>query len=111
MLETYKKYGKKFTISAIGQLQSVDVDMSNFSAYYKITKGKLNGQVLAEGPMDYVADTNRFEKEIDTSGANWEVGIYYYDIRITDDNDNDYWSEPVKLTLQDRNSPPNSVSG
>lgn len=42
---------------------------------------------------------------IDTGDAPWRPGTYYYDIRITDPDGHDYWSEPVKLTLRNRNTP------
>jgi hypothetical protein len=42
---------------------------------------------------------------IDTGDEPWRAGTYYYDIRITDPDGHDYWSEPVKLTLRNRNTP------
>lgn len=42
---------------------------------------------------------------IDTGDPPWKPGVYYYDVRVTDDGGHDYWSEPVELTLTDRNTP------
>lgn len=42
---------------------------------------------------------------IDTGDEPWRPGTYYYDLRITDPDGNDFWSEPVMLTLNNRNTP------
>lgn len=61
------------------------------------------GTALVEPIMtiaDGVATTT-----IDTGDSPWKARSYYYDIRITDPDGNDYWSEPVKLTLSKRTTP------
>ena len=37
--------------------------------------------------------------EIDTGEAPWVAGVYIYDVRITDPDGHDAWSEKVQLTL------------
>lgn len=37
--------------------------------------------------------------EIDTGDAPWVAGVYLYDVRITDPDGHDAWSEKVQLTL------------
>lgn len=37
--------------------------------------------------------------EIDTGDAPWVRGVYLYDVRLTDPDGNDAWSEKTQLTL------------
>lgn len=42
---------------------------------------------------------------IDTGDSPWLVGNYHFDVRFTDQDGNDYWSEPWLLQVQARNTP------
>lgn len=74
-----------------------------WSAACRITKDKIGGDVILNPTMtiaDGVATT-----EIDTGDPEWCAGTFYYDIRLTDSDGNDYWSSPVRLILANRNTP------
>lgn len=45
---------------------------------------------------------------IDTGESPWAPGIYVYDVRVTDPDGQDFWSEPVQLKLLNRNTPASS---
>jgi len=69
----------------------------------RITSQTIGGTIVAEPIMviqDGVASCS-----IDTGDAPWVPTTYYYDIRITDPDGNDYWTEPVQLILRRRNTP------
>jgi len=42
---------------------------------------------------------------IDTRADGYSPGLYAYDVRLTDPDGNDYWSERVRLTLASRVTP------
>tara|TARA_R110000796_G_scaffold173868_1_gene290842 strand:- start:28680 stop:29003 length:324 start_codon:yes stop_codon:yes gene_type:complete len=42
---------------------------------------------------------------IETDAAFDAGSIYFYDVRLTDPSGFDYWTDPVKLTVNDRNTP------
>lgn len=100
-------WGETYDLEA----QAKDVDGvaivmdGTWSAACRFTKARVNGEtVLAEAMTiaDGVATL-----EVDTGAAAFdEPGVYFYDIRLTDADGNDYWSEPVKLTLKNRNTLP-----
>ena len=77
-----------------------------WSAYYRVTKDKIGGAIVAEGAMTIAAGTA--SATIDTAATGWAPGDYFYDCRVTDPDGYDDWTQPVKLTLEPRNSPPSS---
>lgn len=42
---------------------------------------------------------------VDTGGDRWGPGTYYIDVRFTDPDGNDHWSETYQIILKDRNTP------
>ena len=67
------------------------------------TSDHVGGTVMAEPTMTIAAGVAT--ASIDTGAAIWSVGDYFYDIRLTDPDGNDYWTDPIKLEIQTRNTP------
>lgn len=76
-----------------------------YQAACRIAK-TIGGAAIAEPPMT-IAD-GKATATIDTGDAEYTARTYYYDVRITDPDGADYWSEPVKLTLVNRTTPASS---
>jgi hypothetical protein len=74
-----------------------------WSAACRITKFRVGGQLLVSPTMTIAAGVAT--ATIDTGDDEWGPGEYVYDIRLTDPTGNDFWTEPVKLVLENRNSP------
>jgi hypothetical protein len=64
---------------------------------------KVGGATVADIPMTIAAGVAT--GQIDTGDSPWTVGMFYFDIRFTDADGNDYWSEPWQLEIQPRNTP------
>lgn len=75
----------------------------SWSAAYRITRRHVGGKLINEGEMT-IAD-GVATKALDTGVLALAAGIYVYDVRITDPDGNDFWSEPVELTIEERNTP------
>lgn len=76
---------------------------NTWQAACRITRQAIGGPVTAEPVMTIAAGAASCT--LDTGAAEWAATTYYYDIRITDPDGNDYWTEPVRLTIQKRNTP------
>jgi len=74
-----------------------------WSAALRVTKTSVGGPIIAEPTMTIAAGAATCA--IDTGDAPWKPGVFYYDIRFTDPDGNDFWSEQVELTLTNRNTP------
>lgn len=98
-------YGETYDIEAAAQDANGDpiIIDGTWSAACRITKNKIGGPIIAE-PTMAIAD-GKATCTLDTGDDPWTAGTYYYDIRITDPDGNDQWSEAVRLTLTDRNTP------
>lgn len=73
-----------------------------WSAAYRFCKSEINGTEVQAGPMNIVGGKAR--ADIDTGDAPFEVGVFWWDVRLTDPDGNDYWSQPVRLILENRNA-------
>jgi hypothetical protein len=73
-----------------------------YQAACRVTR-EVSGATLIDVPV-VIAD-GMVKASIDTGDNPWKAATYYYDIRITDPDGHDYWSEPVRLTLNPRNTP------
>lgn len=105
MAEDTIVHGETYGISV--SIQDVDGDPltldGTWSAACRVTRNKVGSASIVE-PVMVIAD-NAATTELDTGDEPWMPGVYYYDIRLTDPDGHDYWTEPVKLTLSDRNAP------
>jgi hypothetical protein len=72
-----------------------------YSAAYRVnTAIDASGTDIALAAMT-IAD-GKATASIDTGATGWATGIYYYDVRITDPDGHDYWSETIKLNVVPR---------
>lgn len=74
-----------------------------WQAACRITRQTVGGPTIAEPTMTIVGGAAKCT--LDTGDDHWSPTTHYYDIRLTDPDGNDYWTEPVRLTLQKRNTP------
>ena len=93
-------YGETYDLSvsvkdADGDLVTLD---GTYSAAYRFTDSReVGGTQIAAGSMtiaDGVATAS-----IDTGDDPWVPGIYYYDVRITDPDGNEYVSSMIQLVI------------
>lgn len=97
-------YGLEATVSdANGDAITLD---GTWSAACRVTKGEVGSSMFFEPTVSIVG--GKVTGEIDTGAAIWRPGAYYYDVRVTDSDGNDIWSEPVELVLRTRNTPPSA---
>lgn len=97
------KRGETFSFSA----EFLDVDGvavpvdETWSFGLRICKGGIGGETFVDVPVALVdgALSGTYDTE------DMLPGIYYYDIRATDPDGNDEWSDPVKLTIDPTNTP------
>ena len=98
-------WGESYDISA--SLQDPDrnevVIDGSWSAACRFCKQRIDGPVIFESSM--AISENAASVAIDTGDPEWSPGVYFYDIRVTDADGNDYWSDPIQLTLSKRATP------
>lgn len=99
------KWGETYDIQAqAGDVDGVPIVMDGtWSAAVLITRQLVGGATVAEPAMTMVDGAATCS--IDTGSEGWAPGVYYYDVRLTDPDGNDYWCEAVKLVVENRNSP------
>ena len=94
------------TIPIIGGARNAagaDIFMDGtWSAACRITRDRIGGTVVAEPAM--AISGGQAVTQIDTREAGWTVGTYFYDIRITNPDGDDFWTDPIKLKLEPRNA-------
>lgn len=78
-----------------------------WSAAARVCTEQVGGPTFADYPLTLTPEGG-FSATVDTSEAPWTEGEYYYDIRITDASGVDYWSQPIKLILTPRCTPPSA---
>lgn len=101
-------WGETYDISvtakdANGDAIAID---GTWEAAIRIVRDRIGGPEIESGAMT-IAD-NAATYSIDTGKAPWTADTYVYDIRLTDPDGNDYWCEPIELTLSDRVTLPSS---
>jgi hypothetical protein len=98
-------WGESYKISVSAQNPNGDAISINGSwgAACRITKDYIGGDVILNATMT-IAD-NVASTVLDTGNDEFSYGVYYYDVRLTDEGGHDYWTEPVRLILANRNSP------
>ena len=98
-------HGETYDISIQIQDENGDpvVIDNTWSVACRVTSLSMCGSTVAEPTMTIA--NGGASCSIDTGESNWYPGTFYYDIRLTDPDGNDYWTEPVQLTLLKRNTP------
>lgn len=99
------KHGEAYDVSITAKdAAGVVLDMDGtWEAMLRITRGQIGGPVVATLEMT-IADSAA-SVAIDTRAAIWSPGVYIYDVRLTDPEGYDYWSQPVQLFVETRNTP------
>ena len=102
------KLGETYDLSISGQdADGAAVDFpAGWSAACRVCEGRLNGDVVEDVTLTLAGGV--FTGSIDTGSGDYSAGVYYYDVRFTDDAGNDFWSEPVRLMIGNRQTPPAS---
>jgi len=77
-----------------------------WSVACRITSGQVGGTLVLEPTLTIAAGVAT--GSIDTGDSEWSPGDYYYDVRLTDPDGDDYWTEPVHLKILNRNTPASS---
>ena len=99
-------WGETYDISITPQdADGNPVEMDEtWQAACRVCKGsRPGGQTFLEPTMtiaDGVASCS-----LDTGDEGWSATAYTYDIRVTDPDGNDYWTETIQLVLEKRNTP------
>lgn len=101
-------WGESYDIAAqAGDAAGEPITMDGtWSAALRITRQLLGGETVVDLPMPIVDGAAQIS--LDTGEEGWAPGTYIYDTRLTDPDGYDYWSEPVKLVLRNRNTPPSA---
>lgn len=73
-----------------------------WSAACRITKDRVGGTLVLEPTMTIA--NGIASAEIDTGDSPFCAGTFWYDIRLTDASGNDFWTNPVRLILKNRNA-------
>lgn len=98
-------WGETYEISIAAQDASeASIPLDNtWQAACAISSGRVGGPIVAEPTMTIAAGVAT--ATIDTGEAEWSAGEFYYDIRITNPDGEDFWTDPVKLRILNRNTP------
>ena len=98
-------WGETYDISLAAQdADGVAITLDGtWSAACRFTKTDIGGEIIANPTMTIAAGVATCQ--IDTGDAEWSHGVFYYDIRLTDADGYDYWTEPVRLKILNRNAP------
>jgi hypothetical protein len=98
-------HGETYDIEVSGQdSEGAPVPIDNtWLAQCRFTLGEIGGQITAEPTMTIANDVA--SASIDTGDDEWYPLVYFFDVRLTDPDGNDFWTEPIELTLQEKNTP------
>lgn len=99
------KHGETYDINIEAQdADGVAIVLDDtWQARLRVTREKIGGEVIADVTLAIAAGVAT--TSLDTGDAEWRAGVYFYDACLTDDEGHDYWTQPVKLTLEARNTP------
>ena len=97
-------YGETYSFSVSATDENGDAISLDgiYTAAVRIRRGGIDGPVIIDLALDL---TDGASNSIDTGDDPWTAGTYYYDIRFTDGDGNDFWSPPVRLVLSPRVTP------
>lgn len=74
-----------------------------WSGSCRVCEDYINGPLVLEPVM--TIENEAVVGSIDTGDEPFRNGVYFYDVRVTDSDGNDYWSFPVKLIIEPRSAP------
>lgn len=100
MIKDTIKCGETYVIPAEardGEGNTLVMD-NTWSAACRIISKKTKAIVLDQVSMPIA--NGKASISLDTGNAPWAPGIYLYDIRITDPDGNDSWSEQIQVTME-----------
>lgn len=98
------KWGETYDVSVTPQdANGDDIVMDGSWSAEMVVTTKLGGPVFVEPPIAIVG--GKAEVSIDTGDEPWAPGRYIYDVRLTDPDGHDQWTEPIVLILENRNTP------
>ena len=97
--------GETYTISASGQDENgaAFAIPGTWEVKARIMADTYNGDVVAD--LTLAIANGVASVSMDTGNSPFAAGIYFYDIRITDADGNDFWSDMVKLVITTRITP------
>ena len=97
------KRGETFSFSAEFEDATGDpvVIDDTWQVALRICKEGVGGETAADPTITIAGGTASGSFDTETL----EAGVYYYDIRVTDPDGNDDWSEPIKLVIEQTNTP------
>jgi hypothetical protein len=103
MAEASIKWGEveRITVRVTEAGEEVVLD-ETWAAACRVVRDK-DQCVFADIPMT-IAD-GVATGSIDTRGDEYSPGLYIYDVRLTDPNGDDFWTEQTRLTLSGRKTP------
>ena len=97
------KRGETFSFSAAFEDAAGDAVVidGTWSVALRICKDGVGGEVAVDVPVTIADGVASVSFDTETL----EPGTYYYDMRVTDPDGNDEWSAPVKITIEQTNTP------
>lgn len=99
-------YGETYNLEIEGKDENGDVITldGTYSAVYRVTTRYGGGVEVVTGSMTFSG--GKAKADIETNAAGFTPGLFWLDVRFTDPGGNDYWSQPIRLTLYKRHSQP-----
>lgn len=109
-------HGETYDLEIEGKDENGDVITldDTYSAVYRVMTGydgNVVAAVLPSALFEVAAGVMTFSEgkaraNIDTNATGFAPGLFWLDVRFTDPDGNDYWSQPIRLTLYKRYSQP-----
>jgi len=98
------KWGETYDLAVQAKDTEGNVlSLAGYQAAARFVSMRVGGGEVAAVELIIEDDTARCS--IDTGSEGWAPGPYRYDVRFTDADGNNYWSDPVKLVLHNRDTP------
>lgn len=76
---------------------------SEWTVAARVTRDRVGGPVVADVTLSIV--DGQAVGAIDTGAEGWRPGVYYWDACLREPDGYLTWTEPVRLTVQNRNTP------
>jgi len=99
------KWGETYDLAVQAKDTEGNVlSLAGYQAAARFVSARVDGGTVAE-PAMIIGEDDTARCSVDTGAEGWAPGPYRYDVRFTDPDGNDYWSDAVKLVLQNRDTP------